>query len=356
MKINTMSKMGLAFAVGVALSAGYVAIGAQAPAAPQVVVVQERCAEPDGDMQAASEPGDADGAVLPASLRHDPPAYGLSPAELDAMASRCEVRDDPPAELDDEIAAALGLSEAERESWAKAEAGVGGKDVAHRFVILRAFDPDGTKTRDLSYEESEAFIRAQLEQAGAARTEAEAAVYRELAEERAGLRTPPHRTKLEQASAWVRAERHRLSAGDRFAHELTQELGRIRVDELRRKFGGWPGQGTRVVGCPGGSPNAELHAELHVTGLDRTLVRRIVDAHMSEIRYCDSGEHPGRLIAEFAIGEDGKVDGEVGFAEASTIADAETRACVQEAVARWTFPKPREGAARVRYPFAFAPK
>ncbi len=43
---NELAKIGLAFAVGVSLSAGYVAIGTQR-SAPEVIVVQEQCPDPD---------------------------------------------------------------------------------------------------------------------------------------------------------------------------------------------------------------------------------------------------------------------------------------------------------------------
>ncbi|MCA9699993.1 MAG: hypothetical protein KC431_20885, partial [Myxococcales bacterium] len=49
-----LAKLGLAFAVGVSLSAGYVAVGMQA-SGPDVVVVQERC--PDGEMRWVAEDG-----------------------------------------------------------------------------------------------------------------------------------------------------------------------------------------------------------------------------------------------------------------------------------------------------------
>ena len=91
---KTAAKMSLAFAVGVALSAGYVALGSlQASTPRELVVVQERCSEPDD--AAAPEPrtelaverfnqrpGSSDGyveAVIPSRWRLAQVSTGVTP-------------------------------------------------------------------------------------------------------------------------------------------------------------------------------------------------------------------------------------------------------------------------------------
>src|SRR5690606_18839700 len=118
MNLNTMSKMALAFAVGVALSAGYVALGTERATPPEIIVVQERCERCEQRAVSSSDlsPG------LPDRLAHDPPHYVTDRVELAAMAQRCEIRDDDPIALDETIADSLGLSAVEREAWERAQA------------------------------------------------------------------------------------------------------------------------------------------------------------------------------------------------------------------------------------------
>jgi hypothetical protein len=97
------------------------------------------------------------------------------------------------------------------------------------------------------------------------------------------------------------------------------------------------------------------------TGLDRDIVRRIVRAHINEIRSCYNAglrENPklaGRISIAFEIGSNGKVN---SSAVEATIepADEGVGECFAKAVKRWTFPKPREGATvSVVYPFELEP-
>jgi hypothetical protein len=68
-----------------------------------------------------------------------------------------------------------------------------------------------------------------------------------VAEERAGMRSPPDDPAA--LSAWNRYNRLRFNAGDRFAQLLGAEIGDERAHELRRALSGWPGARTRQVGC-----------------------------------------------------------------------------------------------------------
>jgi hypothetical protein len=69
-----------------------------------------------------------------------------------------------------------------------------------------------------------------------------------IAEERAGLRTPP--SDPDEGSVYARYTRARFAAGDRFAALLEQELGDARADELRSAFDGWKGVRLREFECP----------------------------------------------------------------------------------------------------------
>lgn len=103
------------------------------------------------------------------------------------------------------------------------------------------------------------------------------------------------------------------------------------------------------------SPSATIEG-----GLDKKIIRRIVRAHVNEVRYCynqgltrdpDLG---GRVMVSFII----EGNGEVGNSTvaSSTLGDTEVSECIAEAVARWKFPKSPEGQnVRITYPFVLEP-
>jgi hypothetical protein len=92
--------------------------------------------------------------------------------------------------------------------------------------------------------------------------------------------------------------------------------------------------------------------------LDKDIVRRIVRAHINEVRFCYNqglARNPnlaGRLELEFEILDDGKVG--TAAVRASTLADQQVGTCAATMVRRWTFPKP-EKLTKVIYPFELAP-
>ena len=99
----------------------------------------------------------------------------------------------------------------------------------------------------------------------------------------------------------------------------------------------------------------EAKAEV-VGGLDKDLIRRVVRAHVNEVRHCYNlglARDPnlkGRVAVQFTIGATGKVSSAV-VAE-SDLKDSSVGACISQAVRRWSFPKPASGgAAMVTYPF-----
>jgi TonB family protein len=117
---------------------------------------------------------------------------------------------------------------------------------------------------------------------------------------------------------------------------------------------GFGGRGTRV-------PRVSIPAAGVAQGaLDKDIIRRVVRAHLSEIRHCynqtlvrDPQAH-GRVVVEFMIGGTGKVT--TAVVGESDMADAGLGACATQAVRRWSFPRPEGGGnVMVSYPFAFAP-
>lgn len=115
--------------------------------------------------------------------------------------------------------------------------------------------------------------------------------------------------------------------------------------------GAGAGFGGRGVSVP-----TVRQAKATVTGaLDRDIIRRIVRAHINEVRYCYNqglARDPGlggRVAVNFTIDGDGKVP--VSVVGESTLKDDVVATCIALAVKRWTFPKPKSGTVEVNYPF-----
>jgi TonB family protein len=94
--------------------------------------------------------------------------------------------------------------------------------------------------------------------------------------------------------------------------------------------------------------------------LDRDIIRRIVRAHINEVRSCYNAgltKDPnlqGRVAVNFVIAGTGKVASAV--VQESTIKDQSVGNCIAKAVKRWSFPKPRGGGnVIVTYPFNLTP-
>jgi TonB family protein len=95
-------------------------------------------------------------------------------------------------------------------------------------------------------------------------------------------------------------------------------------------------------------------------GLDKDIVRRIVRAHINEVRSCYNAGLTknllltGKVVVDFTINAKGKV--ETPKVASSTLGDTTVDACIAKAVGRWTFPKPTGGGSvAVSYPFSLAP-
>lgn len=112
---------------------------------------------------------------------------------------------------------------------------------------------------------------------------------------------------------------------------------------------------------PPTSTNMALHGEDEPEGaLDEDIIRRIVRAHINEIRHCynqlltDDPKASGRVEVQFKISPDGDVP--VAVIGESTIDDEALLGCMATAVKRWKFPKPRGGGkVQVTYPFVLSP-
>lgn len=112
---------------------------------------------------------------------------------------------------------------------------------------------------------------------------------------------------------------------------------------------GFGGKGKRV-------PKVR-QAKAKVRGaLDRDIIRRIVRAHINEVRSCYNAgltKNPnlaGRVAVQFVITGTGKVGSSV--VQESSLKDSSVSNCIARAVKRWKFPKPRGGGnVIVTYPF-----
>lgn len=94
--------------------------------------------------------------------------------------------------------------------------------------------------------------------------------------------------------------------------------------------------------------------------LDKDVIRRVVRAHLSEVRACyEAGlaKDPtikGRVSIQFTIAPTGAVAGAV--VHESEMGDAQVGRCIAGAVESWRFPEPEGGGnVTVTYPFALTP-
>lgn len=93
-------------------------------------------------------------------------------------------------------------------------------------------------------------------------------------------------------------------------------------------------------------------------GLTKEEVARVIQAHMSEIRYCHDASQlkdpmlAGKIMLHFAVGPDGRVKS--AKEESSTITEKNLSPCILSRLVKWQFPKPRGGVTvKVSFPFLF---
>lgn len=125
--------------------------------------------------------------------------------------------------------------------------------------------------------------------------------------------------------------------------------------------GALPGAGGREPVLRKDSPPtlAPDFGPIAVTGYDRDLIRSVIHAHRSELKYCyevrlsRSPSLAGRVAVRFTVGATGLVTS--AAVSDSSVADLELEACLLGRVRTWQFPAPKGGAeAVVTYPFVFA--
>ncbi|HUT78727.1 MAG TPA: AgmX/PglI C-terminal domain-containing protein, partial [Polyangia bacterium] len=92
--------------------------------------------------------------------------------------------------------------------------------------------------------------------------------------------------------------------------------------------------------------------------IPKDAIRRIVQRHMNEMKFCyeralaGRPDLEGRISVKFVITGSGGV--QTAVIENSSVGNAAMEQCVVGAVRRWTFPKPADGGVViVSYPFAF---
>ncbi|MFY0531012.1 AgmX/PglI C-terminal domain-containing protein [Nannocystis pusilla] len=115
---------------------------------------------------------------------------------------------------------------------------------------------------------------------------------------------------------------------------------------------GFGGRGTRV-------PTVR-QAKAEVMGsLDKEVIRRVVRAHVGEVRACyEQGlkrdpNLKGRVTLDLRI----ETSGEVSSASVveDTLTESSVAACISAAARRWKFPADAPNVATVRYPFVLEP-
>ncbi|MEZ4453857.1 MAG: AgmX/PglI C-terminal domain-containing protein [Nannocystaceae bacterium] len=134
-------------------------------------------------------------------------------------------------------------------------------------------------------------------------------------------------------------------------------IGRCGPNGCQGAVGEYGGGGTTTfAGRAARAPQVRV-STAEVTGaLDKDVVRRIVRAHINEVRHCYNQalvHDPllrGRVAIQFSIGAGGDVL--AANPSESSVKDPTVGRCIAQAVRRWKFPKPQGGGSViVTYPF-----
>jgi hypothetical protein len=107
-------------------------------------------------------------------------------------------------------------------------------------------------------------------------------------------------------------------------------------------------------------PRINIAKPIGGNGMDKDIIRRVVRAHINEIRHCyNQGlvrdpNMQGRVAIQFSIGPTGAVP--KAFVSQQSIGDRSVASCMATAVKRWRFPRPPGGGhVIVTYPFVVNP-
>ncbi|MBI4818076.1 MAG: AgmX/PglI C-terminal domain-containing protein [Deltaproteobacteria bacterium] len=130
--------------------------------------------------------------------------------------------------------------------------------------------------------------------------------------------------------------------------------------------GGRGGGGDGSYGTGAGNMGKKADRDIDITAgtpriegsLDKELIRRVIEAHKAQIRYCYEKELVrapglfGKINVQWVITADGGVrDAEV---KDSTMQSDEVGRCICSKIRTWEFPKPKGGGTvLVKYPFVF---
>lgn len=129
--------------------------------------------------------------------------------------------------------------------------------------------------------------------------------------------------------------------------------------------GNGPGYGGSVGGLRRGITEHEPRVRLRdatVNGsLSQEAIRRVVQRHVAEVRFCyqqglqSRPDLEGRVVVSWIISPSGAVQSS-SLNPTSNLGDARVEQCVVQAVRRWTFPSPDGGGmVGVNYPFVLQP-
>ena len=107
-----------------------------------------------------------------------------------------------------------------------------------------------------------------------------------------------------------------------------------------------------------GMVTAHLDKTVNVRGgMNREVVKRVIDQHLDEISYCyetaliSNPSIIGKIVFEWKILLSGKV-GEIRI-KSSSINSSEIHSCIKSSIKSWQFPEPKGSEVIVSYPFIF---
>lgn len=116
-----------------------------------------------------------------------------------------------------------------------------------------------------------------------------------------------------------------------------------------RGAGGFSGRSARVPRIRSGAADVR-------GSLSKEVIRRVIQRHINEVRFCyeqELNQRPdleGRVTVTFIISPTGAV--QTALVAASSLGNQRVESCIAGAVRRWTFPAPEGGGiVRVNYPF-----
>lgn len=99
-----------------------------------------------------------------------------------------------------------------------------------------------------------------------------------------------------------------------------------------------------------------------VVGYDKELVRRVVQEHAAQIRYCYeqalavNPKLEGKVAIRWIINSDGRVSNAQVVAGTTTLDNTSVHRCMMDRVSSWEFPKPKGGSiADITYPWILRP-